>query len=168
MMKRRKFLIFSSVFSLSIPSFAKKNATELDKSLRNVEKTIQSVQEHLFPEGSKIPSAKEMNAIEFLKKTIMHVSYDKDIRLFVIEGAKRLEEREKGKFTSYLDDKKEEALRDYEETNYGSYWLSRIMIITMEGIFSDPIYGSNIKEDGWKALGAYGGVPRPTTRYIKL
>ena len=40
------------------------------------------------------------------------------------------------------------------------------MTITMEGMFSDPIYGSNIKESGWKALGAYGGFPRPKTKYL--
>ena len=41
------------------------------------------------------------------------------------------------------------------------------MTITMEGMFSDPVYGSNIKEDGWKALGAYGGFPRPKTKYLE-
>ena len=47
-----------------------------------------------------------------------------------------------------------------KETSYGSNWLSRIMTLTMEGLFSDPIYASNINESGWKALHAYGGVPR--------
>ena len=101
-------------------------------------------------------------------ETISHPTYDKDIRVFVIEGAQELESREKGKFTTLSEKEKERALRDYEKTHYGSTWLSRLMILTMEGMFSDPIYGSNVKEAGWKALGAYGGVPRPTMRYIKL
>ena len=63
---------------------------------------------------------------------------------------------------------KERALRAYEQTNYGSSWLGRIMTLTMEGIFSDPIYGSNVKEAGWKSLGTYGGLPRPKTRYIEF
>jgi hypothetical protein len=103
-----------------------------------------------------------------LLETIIHSSYDKDIRQFVIEGAEELENREEGKFTALSEKEKERALRAYEETRYGSNWLSRIMTLTMEGMFSDPIYGSNVKEAGWKALGAYGGLPRPTTRYIKL
>jgi len=79
-----------------------------------------------------------------------------------------LESREEGKFIDLSEKEKERALRSYEETHYGSNWLSRIMTLTMEGMFSDPIYGSNVKEAGWKALGSYGGLPRPTTRYIKL
>ena len=167
-MKRRKFLILGSVFGLSSSLMGKNNNIVFSKSLKSVEKTIQSVQQHLFPEGSQIPSAKSMNVTRFLLETITHPSYDKDIRLFVIEGAEELESREEGKFTAFSEQEKERALRAYEETHYGSNWLSRIMTLTMEGIFSDPIYGSNLKEAGWKALGSYGGLPRPTTRYIKL
>jgi len=109
-----------------------------------------------------------MNATEFLFETMMHKSFDKDIKAFVVEGAKELEKREKGRFLSMTQKEKEIALRDYEETNYGRSWLSRIMTLTMEGLFSDPIYGSNIKEAGWQALSSYGGFPRPKTRYIEL
>jgi len=167
-MKRRKFLIIGSVLGLSSSLVSKNNNIVFSKSLKNVEKTIQSVQQHLFPDGSQIPSARSMNVTQFLLETITHPSYDKDIRVFVIEGAEELESREKGKFTALSEKEKEQALRSYEETHYGSNWLSRIMTLTMEGMFSDPIYGSNVKEAGWKALGSYGGLPRPTTRYIKL
>lgn len=167
-MKRRKFLILGSVFGLTSTLIAKNNDVVFSKSLKSVEKTLQVVQQHLFPEGSSIPSAKSMKVTQFLLETISHPTYDKDIRVFVIEGAQELESREKGKFTTLSEKEKERALRDYEKTHYGSTWLSRLMILTMEGMFSDPIYGSNVKEAGWKALGAYGGVPRPTMRYIKL
>ena len=166
-MKRRKFLILGSVFGLSSYLVGKEDVSR-SKALQDVEETIASVQQHLFPAGSKIPSAKSMHATEFLVETITHESYDKDIRAFVIEGAKELESREKGKFTSLSEKEKERALRAYEQTNYGSSWLGRIMTLTMEGIFSDPIYGSNVKEAGWKSLGTYGGLPRPKTRYIEL
>ncbi len=167
-MKRRKFLILSSVLGLSSSLIGEDKSIVLDKSLKGIEKTIQSVQQHLFPEASKIPSAQSMNATQFLLETITHPCYDKDIRLFVIEGAEELESREEGKFTVLSEKEKERALRAYEKTHYGSNWLSRIMTLTMEGIFSDPIYGSNVKEAGWKVLNSYGGLPRPTTRYIKL
>ena len=122
----------------------------------------------MFPKGSQIPSAVSMNVTQFLFETIIHKSYDKDIRVFVLEGAEELINREDEQFTSMNAKEKEKVLREYEETNYGSNWLSRIMTITMEGLFSDPIYGSNIKESGWKALGSYGGMPRPASRYIEL
>lgn len=137
-------------------------------SFKKVKATIAAVQEHMFPEGSKIPSAKSMHATQFLFETIKDVTYDKDIRAFVLEGANELIIREKGKFVfmNHLD--KEKALRNYEKTRYGKNWLSRIMTLSMEAIFSDPVYGSNINEKGWKALNSFGGMPRPKTRYIKL
>jgi len=166
-MKRRNFLILGSVLGLS-PYVKAKELTTFERSFKKVEATISAVQEHMFPKGSKIPSAASMNVTQFLFETITHKSYDKDIRAFVIEGAEELIKRENGQFTSMNPNDKEQALRGYEESNYGSNWLSRIMTITMEGLFSDPIYGSNIKESGWKALGSYGGMPRPASRYIEL
>lgn len=137
-------------------------------SFKKVKATIAAVQEHMFPEGSKIPSAKSMHATQFLFETIKDVTYDKDIRAFVLEGANELIIREKGKFIFMNQLDKEKALRNYEKTRYGKNWLSRIMTLSMEAIFSDPVYGSNINEKGWKALNSFGGMPRPKTRYIKL
>ena len=166
-MKRRNFLILGSVLGLS-PYIEAKALSDFDRSFKKVELTISAVQAHLFPKGSKIPSAAAMNVTRFLFETITHKSYDKDIRVFVLEGAEELMKRENRRFIFMSSKEKEKALRSYEKTNYGSNWLSRIMSITMEGLFSDPIYGSNIKESGWKALGSYGGLPRPTSRYIAL
>jgi len=166
-MTRRKLLIWGSILGIS-SSLQGKTSLLPATSINEVKETIQSVQEHLFPQGSKIPSAKDMAVTQFLFETLKHKSYDKDIRAFVIEGAKELESREKGKFTLLTTLEKEKALRAYEETDYGSNWLSRIMTLTMEGMFSDPIYGSNVKEAGWNALGTFGGQPRPRSRYIDL
>lgn len=166
-MKRRNFLILGSILGLS-PYLSAKELSVYTKSFKEVEPTIAAVQNHMFPKGSKLPSAKAMNVTQFLFETITHKSFDKDIRAFVLEGAEELISREKGYFTSMTDQDKEKALRDYEETNYGSNWLSRILTLTMEGMFSDPIYGSNIKEAGWKSLGAYGGFPRAKTKYMDV
>lgn len=166
-MTRRTLLIFASLFGFSPYVYAKSNLISSGNK-RAVEKTIQAVQEHLFPKGSSIPSAKEMYVSKFLFETIGHKSYDKDIRVFVIEGAEELERREKGKFVTLSTKEKEKVLRAYEKTNYGSSWLSRIMTLTMEGMFSDPIYGSNVKEAGWKAVQSFGGQPRPSNKYLEI
>lgn len=165
--KRRAFLLWGSLLGLS-PYLHAKSLRSYEKAFRQIEPTIAAVQQHMFPEGSKLPSAKAMNATQFLFETVTHQSFDRDIRAFVLEGARELSERERGRFVSMSHQEKEKALRAYEETNYGRSWLSRIMTITMEGIFADPIYGSNINEAGWKAIDAYGGSPRPKTRYIGL
>lgn len=168
MLKRRKLLVWGALMGLT-PLLQAKSRVSLDKKINNeTAKTIASVQEHLFPANSKIPSAKMMHATTFLLETIRHKSYDKDIRRFVIEGAEELEVREKGLFATLSREEKERALRAYEETNYGSSWLSRIITLTMEGIFSDPIYGSNIHEKGWQAIESSGGRPRPTARYLDV
>lgn len=164
--KRRQFLILGALFGLS-PYVRAKGVSEYEKKFKQIEPTIAAVQEHMFPLGSKLPSAKAMNVTQFLFETITHKSFDKDIRAFVLEGAEELISREKGRFTSMTHRDKEEALRAYEETDYGSSWLSRILTLTMEAMFSDPIYGSNIKEAGWKSVGSYGGFPRPKTKYME-
>jgi len=165
MIKRRQFLILGSLLGLS-PYIEAQTLSAFEKSFKSVEPTIAAVQEHLFPEGSKIPSARSMHVTAFLFETVSHKSYDTDIRAFVIEGAQELDKRTKGAFVSLSLSDKEKELRAYEETNYGSNWLSRMITLTMEGLFSDPIYGSNVKEAGWKALNAYGGYPRPKMRYL--
>jgi hypothetical protein len=165
-LKRRSFLKLGSLLSLS-PYLKAEAVTSFDKEFKTVEATISAVQQHMFPQKSKLPSAKDMHVTQFLFETITHKSFDRDIKAFVLEGAQELVSREKGRFTSMTSVDKEKALRAYEETNYGSSWLERIMTLTMEGIFSDPIYGSNVKEEGWKAVGAYGGYPRPKTKYLE-
>jgi hypothetical protein len=165
--KRRQFLLWGSLLGLSAYLHGK-SMHSYEKSFREIEPTIAAVQEHMFPKGSQLPSAKAMHVTRFLLETVTHRSFDKDIRAFVLEGAQELEAREKGRFASLTHQQKEKALRAYEETNYGRAWLSRIMTLTMEGMFSDPIYGSNIHEAGWKAVDAYGGSPRPQARYIEL
>ena len=164
-MKRRNFLVLGSLLGLS-PYIEAKETSSFERSFKKVEATITAVQAHMFPENAKMPSAAQMHTSRFLFETVNHKSYDRDIRAFVLEGAEELMTREKGKFVLMSAAEKEKALRAYEETSYGSNWLSRIMTLTMEGLFSDPIYGSNVKEAGWKALNAYGGLPRAKKRYV--
>jgi len=164
--QRREFLIFSSLVGFSSFIEAKEQRI-FKKNFEKVKPIIAAVQEHMFPSNSNLPSATKMYAIEFLYETITHESYDKDIRIFVLEGAEELNNRIKSKFLKMTHSNREKALRDYEETEYGSTWLSRIMTLTIEGIFSDPVYGSNIQEEGWKALNVNGGQPRPKARYLE-
>jgi len=166
-MKRRNFLITGALVGLS-PYIDANEWIEDNHTFKKVKKTIAAVQAHMFPERSRLPSATQMYTINFTEETIFHPTYDRDIRAFVIEGAKTLIKRENGKFLSYTAEQKEKALRAYELTSQGRHWLSRIMILTMEAMFSDPIYGTNRNEAGWKSVKSFGGEPRPKTRYIEL
>ena len=166
-MKRRNFLILGSLLGLT-PYIQAKEISDFEKTFQALKPTFEAVQEHLFPEGSKIPSARSMHLTKFLFETMNHHSFDKDIKAFVLDGVKELEKREHGRFSSMSTQEKEKALRAYEETAYGKSWLSRMMTLSLEGLLSDPIYGSNVKEAGWKAISSYGGFPRPSSRYIEL
>ena len=110
-MKRRKFIILGSALGLS-PYIQAKEISDFEKRFEKVEPILSAVQEHLFPAGSKIPSAKSMNATQFLFETMMHKSFDKDIKAFVLDGAKELEMREKGPFMFMTEQEKEKALRE--------------------------------------------------------
>ncbi len=166
MFKRRHFLILGSFLGLSQYLNAKESSA-FDREFIEIRATIAAVQEHMFPEGSKLPSARSMNATQFLHDTVEHKSFDRDIRAFVLEGAKELMDREKNSFVTMTKEEQEKALRAYEETSYGSNWLARIITITMEGLFCDPIYGSNVNEAAWKDVGSFGGFPRAKTRYLE-
>jgi len=166
-MERRDFLILGTLSAIS-PSLNAYTPTPQYKAFKAVENTICAVQEHMFPEGTALPSAKKMQAIKFLSETLFHPTYDRDIRSFVIEGASALQKQEAHSFITYTSLEKEKALRHFEKTEQGYLWLSRIMILTIEALFSDPVYGSNIHEAGWRALQSFGGEPRPKSRYITL
>lgn len=166
-MDRRKFMALASLLGLTATVKAA-TPDSFEKHFREVRDTIAAVQEHMFPEGTALPSAKKMHATQFLFETVAHKTYDRDIRAFVIDGAKEFNVQTKGRFVTLSPEEKEKALRTYEESSYGRNWLSRIMTLTMEGMFGDPIYGSNTKEAGWQALHAFGGRPRPKSRYIAL
>jgi len=165
--KRRTFLELSVLSTVSLPVSSEEGSVPsiLPGGIYAV---IEAVQEHMFPEGSVIPGAKMFHATPFLVETIANRTYDKEIREFVIAGAEELQSRERGAFLTYDTGGKERALRAYEKTEYGGGWLDRIMLLSLEGLLSDPIYGGNFREAGWRSLQTRGGDPGPTVKYIAL
>ena len=166
MIDRRWFLGVCAAGSVStLWASSQKETIEKTDDIYHI---IEAVQEHLFPQGSLLPSARTFHATQFLIETIMHPTYDRDIRKFVIEGAGELHNREEQHFLTYDVQQKEKALRDYEKTGYGSGWLDRVMLLSFEGLLSDPLYGGNFDQSGWNTLKTKGGDPRPVTQYIAL
>jgi len=167
--ERRDFIVRVGVLGASacLPQ-GSEAAGKPNKILDEAAPVIATVQRHMFPKGGRLPDAETMGMTRFLTETIIHPTYDRDIRAFVIEGAKELMLREKGKLLDYNRNEMETALRSYEATDYGSNWLSRIMILSLEALLGDPVYGSNVSEAGWRMLQSFGGHPRPKTRYIEL
>jgi len=165
-MKRRNFLIASSLVAST--SFIEATDNKFISKFNSVRDIIEALSLHFFPPKSSISSAKDMKITQFLFETMSHQSFDKDIKDYVIEGAIDLDKRTKGKFITMNYKDKERVLREYEKTSFGSSWLSRMLRLMIEGMFCDPIYGSNVGEGGWKSINSYGAYPRPKNRYIGI
>lgn len=124
---------------------------------------IESVQEQLFPDHGKFPSAKSFQAIRYLKMVSYHDSFDKDDLAFLKEGAKVLIKR--GYRSIMIEKEKEKILHTFSQTRFGENWLSLMINYTLEAMLSDPLYGGNKGAIGWKAYHHHAGLPRPIKPY---
>ncbi len=151
-MKRRVFLTLPIVFGTV--ACAKKGDSWM---------IIKSVQEHLFPKTESYPSAKEFEATRYLKMVAYHDSFDKDDLDFIIRGAHALEKR--GYNPIMTKGEKEQLLRAFAQSQFGENWLSLMINYTLEAMLSDPIYGGNKNEIGWRSYHHHAGNPRPKKRF---
>jgi len=60
-------------------------------------------------------------------------------------------------------------MRQLQSGSVGGRWGGRFMrvmvVLTLEGLFSDPVYGGNQQEVGWKLIGFQPQEPRPRCPY---
>lgn len=124
---------------------------------------ISAVQEHLFPPSKKYPSARAFKATRYLKIVAYHDSFDKDDLDFIIRGAQALEKR--GYNPIMTKGEKEQLLRAFAQSQFGENWLSLMINYTLEAMLSDPIYGGNKNEIGWRSYHHHAGNPRPKKRF---
>lgn len=124
-------------------------------------KTLKAVQQVLFPEGLKAPSANAYGATAYLANVSSHSSFlDSDLR-FLKRGAQALM-NEYNDFLSLNAKEQDEALRDFvENTDIGKNWVSFVLYFNIEALFSSPIYGGNKNKSGWQWLPHNAGVPQP-------
>lgn len=154
-MRRRVFLSLPIV----VPTFL--SAKEEDSW-----QLIESVQGDLFPQTKKYPSAHAFEATRYLKMVAYHDSFDQDDLDFILRGATVLKKRGYKKILSYA--KREQILRDFSQSRFGENWISIMINYTLEALFSDPIYGGNKNELGWKMYRHHAGLPRPQKSFAAL
>jgi hypothetical protein len=128
--------------------------------------TLIAVQNHLFPARENSPGAEQLHAATYYSWTLMDKEEDPAITQKMRDGLKWIEETSQDLFkTSFMelsDEQKEIALRTLEKESYGESWISLTITRIFEALLSDPIYGSNTSEAGWKWLDHTAGIPRPT------
>ena len=124
-------------------------------------KVIEAVQEVLFPKGLQAPSASEFGATNYLLTVSTNSSFWADDLKFLVFGADMFINEETDFFTM-TPKEKEESLRDFVESNpKGERWVSLLLFYTLEALLSDPLYGGNKNELGWKWLKHNTGQPQP-------
>ncbi len=128
--------------------------------------TVSTVQEHLFPKGPDSPGAADINAAAYLEWAITAPEIDPDTRNTIVNGVDRLQdasrERFEVPFTDLNDEQSEQLLRYLaDKTRWGRAWLSLMLYYIFEALLSDPAYGGNPDEIGWRWLQHQPGFPRP-------
>jgi len=130
-------------------------------------KTLEAVQEVLFPKGLDAPSASEFGATAYLANVSMHSSFLASDLRFLKRGAGKLMD-EYNDFLTQDADEQDETLREFTQSSLGENWVAFVLYFTIEGLLCDPIYGGNRNESGWKWLGHHAGQPRPQKPFAEL
>ncbi len=157
-MTRRLFIILS--FYLLTKSLGAKKLSPTYWQM------IDSTLNHLFPKSKKFEGASKLNFLSFLKLTTQNKYFNKDDLKFLIKGTKILYKMDKN-YLNLSILKKERLLRKFEKSSIGQRWLATLLYYGFEAMMSDPVYGGNYEQKGWKALSHNAGIPRPKNRYGK-
>ncbi len=125
-----------------------------------------AVQQHLFPGEADSPGAADINATVYLETAITAPGIDPDTRNTIVNGIGRLQDASRERFDvmfNSLDYEQREQLLRYlaDETRWGRAWLSLLLYYVFEALLSDPVYGGNPGEIGWRWLQHQPGFPRP-------
>jgi len=182
---RRQFIQAITALSVSWPMTGIAGLNNLGASYEDAYKnltdpwlTLADVQEHLFPADDSSeqasPGAKDIAALRFLRNMLNAPDTDTEEKSFILNGVNWLndlsEKNYQSKFVQLNSENKETILRQIETSNAGSRWLSLMMSYLIEALLSDPVYGGNKDQQGWKWLEHIPGFPTPTVDkvYFKL
>lgn len=129
-------------------------------------RALSAVQEHLFPGDPDSPGAMDINAASYLENAITAPGIDPDSRNTIVNGVSRMQDASRERFDvlfNNLDYQQREQLLRYlaDKTRWGRAWLSLVLYYIFEALLSDPVYGGNPGEIGWRWLEHQEGFPRP-------
>ncbi len=172
---RRKFLkrggaaVVAATALAGLPFALRKEMTEETSFVffsSQQKQTLTALQEHLFPKGPDSPGATDIGAAAYLEWAITVPESDPDTRNTIVNGISRLHDATIERFdTAFvrLEFMQKEQLLRYlaDETRWGRVWLSMVLTYIFEALLSDPVYGGNPDQVGWRWLEHQPGFPRP-------
>ncbi|MEO5344550.1 MAG: gluconate 2-dehydrogenase subunit 3 family protein, partial [Gammaproteobacteria bacterium SHHR-1] len=86
-------------------------------------------------------------------------------RAFLLRGAGWLEDlcvqRLGQGFVHLSNEQQGQMLTEVAQSEAGENWINSHLSYLLEALLSDPIYGGNRDEQGWRWLGHRPGFPRP-------
>ena len=155
------------------------NTTELEEGndVLNAEQAtiLKSILNILFPDDGNGPSLDAINGYGYVM-WVLHDTLNRkpEDNEYIIEGLDWADETaQELYFTKYieLEQKQKEALVDhFTKLKWGKSWCSAMVILIMEALLLDPLYGGNKDEARWNWLNHTPGIPRPTEalRYERI
>ena len=180
---RRQFLLKSAALTASVAAAGLlltacdvANTTGGSLPFQQIEpwRTLDAVQQHMFPTGVDSPGALEIRSIHYLKTLLESPGIEADDKSFIRNGVQWL-----NGITSELFNKsfyqldavqRETSLRRIENSRPGERWLSLNLKYVLESLLTAPVYGGNPEGIGWQWLEYRPGFPLPTEdkKYFNL
>jgi gluconate 2-dehydrogenase gamma chain len=136
--------------------------------------TLNAVLDHLLPESSSGPSAKELQVVIYLYNVVYQQPTEKNEIDFIFKGVGWLngytQNQLQKTFTELSKVEKETMLRGISGSRAGENWLNNLLGYIFEAMLSPPAYGGNPKGTGWQWLEHQAGFPLPKAgqRYFEL
>lgn len=136
--------------------------------------TLNAVLAHLLPESPTGPSAKEIQATQYLYNVVYQQPTDNAEIEFIYKGVGWLngfsQSQLKKNFVMLTLQEKETILRAISKSRAGENWLSNLEGYIFEAMLSPPSYGGNPDGIGWQWLEHQAGFPLPPMgkRYYEL
>ena len=182
-MHRRHFMKITSMgaaaaaaTTASPPLFSAPRLQSGDAGLSQQQwRTLDAVLDHLFPSEVQAPGAKDVKAVHWLQWVLLDDETDEVHKQFLRAGVARVDETamelHQNPFVALQQGQREAVLRNMEAgEQQGRAWLQEMIRYIFEALLSDPVYGGNPQEVGWKWLQHTPGFPRPSKekRYYLL
>ena len=163
------------VATMPMRSWSATMANKLDGALKTDPwLTLDAVLAHLLPESPTGPSAKEIQASQYLYNVVFQQPTEAAEVEFIYKGVGWLNgfsnSQLKKNFVALTFDEKESILRAISKSTAGENWLSNLVGYIFEAMLSPPSYGGNPNGRGWQWLEHQAGFPLPKAgqRYYEL
>lgn len=167
MLSRRTILGGSVAVGISLLLWLNDKDTSPRLYSKDVQVLLQTAYQ-LFPHSKLGPGAVDLHIAAYLSYVLQDERIMEEERHYLLKGAGWLEEsafESYGKsFLSLAIDEKESLLHKVSRDRWGENFIYRVLNYILEALLCTPVYGSNVKEIGWKWLEHNPGFPQPPTK----